>query len=220
MEKFRGRDSHIRQLPFAVHGAGKSAGGARSYKGWMRFVDAEGNIVADHIEGADYHEFIGEAVEPDSYLKSTYFKPMGYPKGMYRVGPLARLNMCKHIGTPLADEEFAEYRELERHSVFSSFYYHYARLIELLFAVERIELLLNDPEILSKHVRGFAGPNNYEGVGAREAPRGTLIHHYKINENGLINSANLVIATGITISPSTRALRRPGILERQKRRKC
>jgi NAD-reducing hydrogenase large subunit len=162
----------------------------------MRFVDADGNIVADHIDGTDYQHYIGEAVEPDSYLKSTYFKPMGYPEGMYRVGPLARLNMCKHIGTPLADEEFAEYRELERHSVWSSFYYHYARLIELLFAVERIELLLNDPEILSKHVRAFAGPNNYEGVGGAEAPRGTLLHHYKIDEDGLITSANLVIATG------------------------
>ncbi|HEX6881611.1 MAG TPA: nickel-dependent hydrogenase large subunit, partial [Terriglobales bacterium] len=86
--------------------------------------------------------------------------------------------------------------ELERRTVLSSFYYHYARLIELLFAVERIELLLNDSEILSKHVRAFAGANNYEGVGGAEAPRGTLLHHYKIDGDGLITSANLVIATG------------------------
>ena len=196
MEKFRPEIRTFANFPSLFMALANPQGALALYKGWMRFVDADGNIVADHIDGTDYQHYIGEAVEPDSYLKSTYFKPMGYPEGMYRVGPLARLNMCKHIGTPLADEEFAEYRELERHSVWSSFYYHYARLIELLFAVERIELLLNDPEILSKHVRAFAGPNNYEGVGGAEAPRGTLLHHYKIDEDGLIISANLVIATG------------------------
>lgn len=196
MEKFRPEIRTFANFPSLFMALANPQGALALYKGWMRFVDADGNIVADHIDGTDYQHYIGEAVEPDSYLKSTYFKPMGYPEGMYRVGPLARLNMCKHIGTPMADEEFAEYRELERHSVWSSFYYHYARLIELLFAVERIELLLNDPEILSKHVRAFAGPNNYEGVGGAEAPRGTLLHHYKIDEDGLITSANLVIATG------------------------
>ena len=78
----------------------------------------------------------------------------------------------------------------------SSFYYHYARLIEMLFAVERIEYLLSDSAILSKHVRAFARPNNPEGVGVMEAPRGTLIHHYKVNQEGLITHANLIIATG------------------------
>ncbi len=114
---------------------------------------------------------------------------------MYRVGPLARLNMARHCGTPLADQELAEFRELERRFVLSSFYYHYARLIEILFSVERIEVLLNSEDILSTHVRAYAGPNEYEGVGVAEAPRGTLIHHYKISENGLIKTANLIIAT-------------------------
>ncbi|HMK22250.1 MAG TPA: nickel-dependent hydrogenase large subunit, partial [Terriglobales bacterium] len=102
---------------------------------------------------------------------------------------------AKHCGTPLADQELAEFRELERRFVLSSFYYHYARLIECLFSVERIEELLHDPEILGKHVRAYAGPNNYEGVGVAEAPRGTLIHHYKIDETGLVTWANLLIAT-------------------------
>ena len=196
MEKYRPEIRTFANFPSLFMALANPQGALALYKGWMRFIDADGNIVADHIDGSDYMHYIGEAVQPDSYLKSTYFKPMGYPEGMYRVGPLARLNMCKHIGTPLADEEFAEYRELQRNTVWSSFYYHYARLIELLFAVERIELLLNDSEILSKHVRAFAGPNNFEGVGGAEAPRGTLLHHYKIDENGLITSANLVIATG------------------------
>ncbi len=78
----------------------------------------------------------------------------------------------------------------------SSFHYHYARLIEILYCIERIEMLLNDPDILSKHVRAIAAPNSLEGIGVTEAPRGTLIHHYKIDEDGLIAWANLIIATG------------------------
>ncbi|HEU5403674.1 MAG TPA: Ni/Fe hydrogenase subunit alpha [Terriglobales bacterium] len=196
MEKYRTEIRVFANFPTMFMALANPDNALALYKGWLRFMDSDGNIVADHIDGSDYRSFIGEAVEDDSYLKSTFYKPLGYPAGTYRVGPLARLNMCKHVGTPLADEEFAEYRELERHTVLSSFYYHYARLIELLFAVERIELLLNDSEILSKHVRAFAGPNNFEGVGGAEAPRGTLIHHYTIDEDGLITSANLVIATG------------------------
>ncbi len=169
-------------------------GGLTFYKGKLRIVDAEGELVQE-FAAEDYADYIGEAVEPWSYLKSPYYKKLGYPDGMYRVGPLARINMARHCGTPLADQELAEFRELSRQMVLSSFYYHYARLIEMLFAVERIEVLLNDPEILSKHVRAFAGPNNFEGIGAAEAPRGNLLHHYKINESGLIQTANLLIAT-------------------------
>jgi NAD-reducing hydrogenase large subunit len=160
-----------------------------SYSGWLRFVDANLNIVADHIAGADYQNYIGESSNDDSYLKSTYFKPLGLSAGMYRVGPLARLNMCQSAGTQQADEELAEFRELERHSVLSSFYYHYARLIEILFSLERMDALLREPGILGKNVRAHASPNNFEGVGM-------LIHHYRIDQNGLIESANLVIATG------------------------
>ena len=90
----------------------------------------------------------------------------------------------------------AEFHELQRTAVLSSFHYHQARLIEILYCVERLEQLLNDPEILSKHVRAIARPNALEGVGAAEAPRGTLFHHYKIDEQGLIRWANLIIATG------------------------
>ena len=85
---------------------------------------------------------------------------------------------------------------LQRGAVLSSYQYHYARLIEILYCVERIEQLLNDPNILSKHVRAYASPNELEGVGMSEAPRGTLLHHYKIDEKGLIRWVNLVIATG------------------------
>ncbi len=171
-------------------------GGLEHYNGTLRLVDASGRMVADHLDPLRYAEYLGEAVEPYSYLKSPYYKPAGYPDGVYRVGPLARLNVVDRCGTPLADQEWAEFRELERGAVLSSFHYHYARLIEIVHAIERIERLLNDPEILSKHVRAFAGPNNHEGIGVAEAPRGTLIHHYLIDEEGLITYANLIIATG------------------------
>jgi NAD-reducing hydrogenase large subunit len=162
----------------------------------LRVVDASGRVVADHLSPNSYPDFIGEAVEPFSYLKSPYYKPQGYPEGIYRVGPLARLNLADRCGTPIADQEQAEFRDLERGAILSSFYYHYARLIEIVHAIERIERLLTDPEILSKHVRAFAGSNNNEGIGAAEAPRGTLIHHYKVDDEGLIVWANLIIATG------------------------
>ena len=115
---------------------------------------------------------------------------------MYRVGPLARLNLAARCGTPLADRELSVFRSLESGPVLSSFQYHYARLIEVLYAVEMIEMLLAEPAILDKNVRAVAGVNNLEGIGMTEAPRGTLIHHYKVNSDGLIEWANLIIATG------------------------
>jgi len=196
IEKFRTEIRTFANFPTMFMAMTNDEGEFSVYNGWIRIIDSTGGIVADHITGENYQDYIGESVNSDSYLKSTYYKPAGYPDGIYRVGPLARLNMCRTAGTPLADEELAEFRELERHTVLASFYYHYARLIEMLFGVERMQQLLEDPNILSKHVRAFAEPNNFEGVGIVEAPRGTLIHHYKIDEHGLITSANLVIATG------------------------
>lgn len=163
------------------------------YDGRIRIVDSSGVIVADDLAPERYEEYIAEAVEPYSYLKSPFYKPLGYPEGIYRVGPLARLNLVRHPGTPRADAAFRDYKRIDRGS---SFHYHYARLIEILYAFEKIEELLNEPDILSKHVRAFAAPNSRVGIGVSEAPRGTLMHHYEIDENGLITRANLVIATG------------------------
>jgi NAD-reducing hydrogenase large subunit len=196
IENFREEIRTFANFPSLFMGLTKEDQGLALYKGWLRFISAEGDVVADKIDGTGYQDYIGEAMLPNSYLKAPYYKPLGYPAGLYRVGPLARLNMAKHCSTPLANQELAEFRELERYTILSSFYYHYARLIEMLFAVERIQGLLSDPAILSKHVRAHAGVNCLEGVGAVEAPRGTLIHHYKIDEHGLITWANLIIATG------------------------
>jgi NAD-reducing hydrogenase large subunit len=163
------------------------------YDGFLRMVSDQGEIVADRINPEDYATYIGEAVEPYTYLKSPYYKPLGYPNGIYRVGPLARLNTIACPGTPNADAAFEDFLRLDRRS---SFHYHYARLIEILYSFEMIERLLNEPDILSQNVRAYASPNAGEGVGVSEAPRGTLLHHYQIDRNGLITKANLIIATG------------------------
>lgn len=164
--------------------------------GALRLIDHKGEIVADGITASQFTEVIGEAVEPYSYTKFAYYKPLGYPDGSYRVGPLARLNIAKTMGTPLADAELKEFKQLAKGPVQSSFYYHHARLIDILYGIEKIEQILSDPLILDKHVRATAGVNRLEGVGQAEAPRGTLNHHYKVDENGKITWANLVIATG------------------------
>lgn len=142
----------------------------------------------------DYLDLIGEAVEPHSFLKSPYYKPRGYPEGILRVGPLSRLLVADQINTPLANAELQAFRQIPERQ--SSFHYHLARLIEMLHAWEEIQRVLNAPDILNEHVRAHAEPNAFEGIGISEAPRGTLMHHYKIDKNGLITYVNLVIATG------------------------
>jgi NAD-reducing hydrogenase large subunit len=166
------------------------------YGGHIRFKDSQGNIVADGLSEDNYRDYLGEAVEPWSYLKFPYYKPMGYPDGIYRVGPLARLNICDRMGTEAADRELQEFRDRAGGVATSSFFYHYARLVEILAALERIERLVEDPDIVSKRTRASAGVNSLEGIGVSEAPRGTLFHHYQVDENGLIKKVNLIIATG------------------------
>ncbi|HEY1265084.1 MAG TPA: Ni/Fe hydrogenase subunit alpha [Terriglobales bacterium] len=195
-EKFREEISSFGNFPSLFMGTVKDDGSITFYDGKIRIGDANGHILADDLPGARYFDYLGEKVEPWSYLKSAYYKPKGYPDGIYRVGPLARLNVVDRCGTVRADQELAEFKELQRTAVLSSFHYHQARLIEILYCIERLEQILNDPEIVSKHVRAEAKPNALEGVGASEAPRGTLFHHYKIDDNGLVRWANLIIATG------------------------
>jgi NAD-reducing hydrogenase large subunit len=195
MESFREEIRSFANFPTLFMGLVTPDGRPGYYDGAIRFTDSFGKIVADNLSPANYPDFLGEAVEPFTFTKFPYYLPLGYPEGIYRVGPLARLNLVDNCGTPLAQQEWVEFRPLERHSVLSSFHYHYARLIEILFCLEHIEEFLNDPEILSTHVRSTASLNNLEGVGVAEAPRGTLIHHYRVDEQGLITWANLIIAT-------------------------
>jgi NAD-reducing hydrogenase large subunit len=165
------------------------------YDGKIRVGNSEGHIVADGLGALGYKDFIGEATQHDSYLKFPYYKPLGYPDGVYRVGPLARLNLCDRMPTALADRELREYRD-RFGTATSSFLYHYARLIEILAGVEGIAQAIEDPDVLSDRLRAHAGINQLEGVGVSEAPRGTLFHHYQVDENGLMQRVNLIIATG------------------------
>jgi NAD-reducing hydrogenase large subunit len=164
--------------------------------GALRLIDAKGVTIEDGMTATRFTEAIGEAVEPYSYTKFAYYKPLGYPEGSYRVGPLARLNIVGRMGTPQADVELAEFKQLALGPVESSFHYHHARLVEMLYGIEKIEEILSDPKILDTHVRATAGVNRLEGAGQAEAPRGTLAHNYKVDENGKMLWANLVIATG------------------------
>ncbi|MFN8632650.1 MAG: Ni/Fe hydrogenase subunit alpha [Chloroflexota bacterium] len=195
-EQFPDEVQTFANFPSLFMGLAGEHGELEHYDGGVRIVDSTGKVVANGLRPERYAEYIGESVEPWSYLKSAYYKPHGYPGGLYRVGPLARLNVATSVETPKAGREWAEFRQLEGGVVSSSFHYHYARLIEILYALERIGQILDEPDILSTRVRAHAEPNASEGVGMAEAPRGTLLHHYKIDENGLIVWANLIIATG------------------------
>ncbi|MCC7146383.1 MAG: Ni/Fe hydrogenase subunit alpha [Phycisphaeraceae bacterium] len=166
------------------------------YDGLLKFIDSKGKSVVEGVLPRDYDKFIAERVEDFSYLKSPYFKPLGPAAGIYRVGPLARLNCCKRMGYPLADKELDDFRGRAGNPALSSFHFHWARLVEIIAGIEGIQRLLDDKEITSDFVRARARPNRFDGVGISEAPRGTLIHHYRIDGNGQMRWANLIIATG------------------------
>lgn len=166
------------------------------YEGKIRIVDSQGKIVVDQFDPAHYPEIIQEASEGWSYLKFPHYAPLGYPEGMYRVGPLGRVNACDRFGTPLADAELEEFRAGSQERSGRVFDYHYTRLMEILASLERMQRLINDERILSPRIRAEAGINELEGVGIHEAPRGTLFHHYKVDPNGVIQWVNLIVSTG------------------------
>jgi NAD-reducing hydrogenase large subunit len=196
VDNYREEIESFGNAPTMYAGLVDGRGRLQLYNGYLRFKDAEGNVVAETETAREYQKYIGEAAVPDSYLKAPFFKPLGYPDGIYRVGPLGRLNVADSCGTPEADVEFKEYHQRFGKMVQSSFHFHYARLVETIYALEKMELLLDDGAILDTHVRAQAGVNALEGVGMIEAPRGTLIHHYRVDESGAIRWANLIVATG------------------------
>jgi NAD-reducing hydrogenase large subunit len=164
--------------------------------GKLRFTDSSGSIIADQLDAQNYLDYIGESVQGGSYLKSPYYTSLGFPEGIYRVGPLARLNVCEQMGVPKADAEFKKFKKLGHGAVTSSFLYHYARLIEILASLELVERYMDDAELLDGNLRADAGINSLRGVGVSEAPRGTLFHDYTVDRNGLLQKVNLIVATG------------------------
>jgi NAD-reducing hydrogenase large subunit len=168
------------------------------YDGRLRLLDPNGKVLEDQFDPSNYLDIIREHVEDWSYLKFPFYKKLGYPAGTYRAGPLGRLNVCEGISTPLANTELKNFKKLggEKGILEGSLYYHYARLIEILYAVERTQQLLEDKDVCSTDLIVTSNKYNEQGVGVLEAPRGTLFHHYWVDDTGKITKVNLIVATG------------------------
>jgi len=200
LDSFRAEVEHMGNFPSLFLATVNEEGGLEYYHGLLRIVDGGGNIIADGLEPARYFTYLSEASEDWSYAKFPFYQPLGYPEGHYRVGPLARLNVAKFAGTPRADLELREFKqrgssEGREGPVCESFHYHLARLIEMLHCVERMEELMDDPDLFGENIQAKAALNRREGIGSCEAPRGTLFHHYQVDKDGLMTKANLLIAT-------------------------
>jgi F420-non-reducing hydrogenase large subunit len=171
------------------------------YDGKIRVTDQQGKEKVK-FDVKDYTKYVAEHVEEWSYIKFPYLKSIGWKgfkdgkdSGIYRVGPLGRLNAAEGMATPLANKEYKKmFETLGGKAINSTLAFHWARLIELLYATERTMELIKDPEITSTKIRNPVGQPG-EGIGVTEAARGTLIHHYKLDKNGLIDKANLIVAT-------------------------
>ena len=165
------------------------------YHGGLRARNSEGDTVFDHVDYTNYTDYIKEGVKNWSYMKFPFISSLGADDGWYRVGPLARVNNCDFFTTPLAEEQRAEFMAIGNGKpVQSSLAFHWARLIELLHCAEAIQQLLHDPEISGTELVN-KGPMNPVGIGLIEAPRGTLFHHYEIDEDSLVTRANLIVST-------------------------
>jgi F420-non-reducing hydrogenase large subunit len=172
------------------------------YDGKLRVVDCNGKEVCK-FTAQQYKEYVGEHVEPWSYMKFTFLKQRGWTgfdegekTGIYAVGPLARLNAADGMATPLAQKAYEEfYATLGGKPVHHTLATHWARVIEMIYAAERMEQLINDPDILNPEVRRIPTNIPKVGMGVVEAPRGTLFHHYESDERGVLTMANMVVAT-------------------------
>ena len=183
------------------------------FDGVLRLMKPDGSY--QNFNYAQYVDFLGEHVEDWSYCKFPYARNWGegfsmdlkHPKGIYRVNTLARLNVCDKINTPLAQAELEEFRSKFGRPAQSTMLYHWARLIELVYACERVIELLEDETITDPHVRNEVTPQAGRGIGCVEAPRGTLIHDYSTDANGLISRANLIVGTTHNVGPMNMSVR-------------
>jgi len=176
------------------------------YHGNLRAIDSEGKKIFDQVDYSNYNDYIVEEVKPWSYMKFPFIKSLGPEEGWYRVGPLARVNTADFIDTPEAEaarKEFAALTDGKPNNI--SMAYHWARMIELLHSVEKIAALLNDPDLQGEDLV-VTGERREEGVGLLEAPRGTLFHHYRVNEDDQVVMANLIVSTTNNNTPMNRAV--------------
>jgi NAD-reducing hydrogenase large subunit len=165
------------------------------YHGGLRAIDVHGKTIFDHADYTQYNDYIKEGVKNWSYMKFPFIESIGAENGWYRVGPLARVNNCDFFTTPLAEKERVEFKAVGNGKpVQSSLAYHWARMIELLYCCEAIKELLYDPDISGTELTN-TGKMQSTGIGVIEAPRGTLFHHYEIDDDGIVTRANLIVST-------------------------
>jgi NAD-reducing hydrogenase large subunit len=176
------------------------------YHGNLRAIDAQGNKIFDQVDYQNYLDYVAEEVKPWSYMKFPFIKSIGPEDGWYRVGPLPRVNLCDFIDTPEAEKERQEFMAVTEGKPNNiTMAYHWTRMIELLHSAEKIKELLNDPDLQGEDliVKGERRP---EGVGLIEAPRGTLFHHYKVDENDQVTMCNLIVSTTNNNTPMNLAV--------------
>jgi NAD-reducing hydrogenase large subunit len=171
-------------------------GGFDIYHGGLRAKDPRGNTLFDHVDYTDYEAYLREQIKSWSYMKFPFIRELGPDAGWYRVGPLARVNNCDFFDMPLAERERLEFVDArtDARPALSTLGYHWARLIELLYCAEAIRELLRDTDLQHADLKR-SGELQETGIGVLEAPRGTLFHHYRINEDGLVTKANLIVST-------------------------
>jgi NAD-reducing hydrogenase large subunit len=206
MKKNREFVDHFAAFPSNHLSIVREDGAMDLYHGVLRAVDHNGKKILHDVDCQDYLDYIGEEVKSWSYMKFPFIKKLGKEEGWYRVGPLARLNTCDFIPTALAQKEFEEFRAYTQGKTNTmSLHTHWARLIEVLHAAEMMKELLNDPDLQGDDLV-VKGTKSREGIGLIEAPRGTLFHHYRINDDDLIEMANLIVSTTNNNIPMNRAV--------------
>ncbi|MCB2204396.1 Ni/Fe hydrogenase subunit alpha [bacterium] len=208
-------DAHMADLnafagsPTLFLAMGGEDGELEYYDGDLHMVGSDGTPL-EHAAHSAYDSLIAEETEEWSYMSFPHYRALGAEKGVYRVGPLARLNICAHTGSPKSDAELKSFRSIagDGKTVQHNAYMHYARLIEVLFALERIEELLGEVGAMdSGQLRARAFSNSRRGIGCTEAPRGTLFHDYRVDDDGIVNGVNLLIATAQNNSAMNRTIR-------------
>jgi NAD-reducing hydrogenase large subunit len=178
------------------------------YHGGLRARDSNNKTIFDHFDYSGYLDIIAEEVKPWSYMKFPFFKTQGPEAGWYRVGPLPRVVNCDFIPTPVAEQERQEFLAFaDGNAAHSTLGYHWARMIEMLHAAETIQELLDDNDIVGKDLMAALGKRSERGVGLIEAPRGTLIHDYHVNENDEVVRANLIVSTTHNNQPMNESIR-------------
>lgn len=178
------------------------------YDGNLRARDPDGKLIFDQIEPMDYLNYIREEVKPWSYMKFPFIKQLGTEKGWFRVGPLARVNNCDYMDAPISEKERREFMELGGgRPVHATLAYHWARLLEILYCAEKMKELLGEPDLQGKDLV-TSGERRHEAVAYLEAPRGTLFHHYRIDDNDQVEMANLIVSTTCNNEPMNQAVKR------------